>query len=151
MSTLLAHDERPDAPTRDQIIAAAAMLRDFPQVDLGTRHQLAGGMYARTIFIPAGTILAGAAHKTEHFDVMQGDVSIVTPNGLMRISGTHTLITPAGTERQGFAHSDTVWTTICRTDKLAIEEIEAELVHTPELLQTRNPAIGLAPVERLEH
>ena len=112
-----------------------------PQVDLETQHCLSGGMYARTITIKAGTVLTGATHKTDHVNIVSGDISVTTDEGVKRFTGYHVLPTKAGSKRAGYAHADTMWTTICKTDLVCIEDIEDELVEESANLQTRANAI----------
>lgn len=107
------------------------------QVDLQTTHVTGGGMYARSFIIPAGVAVVGATHKKDHLDVMQGDVSFTTGDGLKRLTGMHVLSTKAGAKRVGFAHSETKWTTIVRTELTDIHAIEEECVVEAEQLQTR--------------
>ena len=115
-----------------------AHLKTLPQVDLNTTHTLSGGMYARTIRIPAGAALTGATHKFDHLDVMQGDISFTLIDGTVkRLTGHHVLATKAGAKRAGYAHSETLWTTICSTQLDDIQAIEKELVVESEELQTR--------------
>lgn len=140
----------PPIPTREQIERLESFLAQVDQVDLGTTHALCGGVYARTIFIPAGTVLTGAAHKRDHLNVMQGDITVWTESGMQRLTGQHVLPSRAGAKRAGWAHADTWWTTISATALTDLDEIEAEQVEQPERLQTRNPAIGCAPLARLE-
>jgi hypothetical protein len=119
------------------------------QVDLKTTHALAGGVYARTILIPAGTVLTGATHKKDHINIVQGDITVSTDEGMKRLTGQHILPTRAGMKRAGFAHADTIWTTVCATDQTDLHAIEADLVIEAERLQTRNPEIEQAPLLRL--
>jgi len=112
-------------------------LLDHPQIDLQTTVCLSGGVYARTIFIPAGTILTGAQHKKDHINVCQGDISVTTDEGVKRLTGQHTFATKAGMKRAGIAHTDTWWTTISHTNLTIESEIEEALVEEPETLQTR--------------
>ena len=129
-----------------QTISAVKKLEDeilkAPQVDLETQHCLSGGMYARTITIRAGTVLTGATHKTDHVNIVSGDISVTTDEGVKRFTGYHVLPTKAGSKRAGYAHIDTMWTTVCKTDLVCIEDIEDELVEERANLQTRLNAIG---------
>lgn len=127
-----------------------AMILEAPQVDLNTMHALSGGMYARTIFIPAGTVLTGATHKTDHLNIVCGDISVSTDEGMKRMTGYHVITTKAGMKRAGFAHADTVWTTICKTDSTDIEAIENELVEEAEKLQTRQLQISSNAAQQIE-
>ena len=114
----------------------------LPQVDLGTKHVLAGKVYARTIFIPKGCTLTGALHKRDHVNIVSGDISVTTDEGIKRITGHVVLPTKAGMKRAGVAHEDTYWTTVCFTEESDLEAIEDDLVHDSHLLQTRSPGIG---------
>lgn len=126
-----------DRPNRAKVEELEAHVLQLPQVDLHTTHELSGGVYARTIVIPAGTVLTGAAHKKDHLNIMQGDITVSTDDGMKRMSGQHVIPTKAGMKRVGYAHSETIWTTICHTNLMDIESIEEELVEEPERLQTR--------------
>jgi hypothetical protein len=119
-----------------------------PQIDLQTKHELSGEVYARTIFIPAGTVLTGATHKKDHINVMIGDISVSTDEGMKRLTGYHVIPTKAGMKRAGYAHSDTIWTTLCHTKLTDITAIEDELVLESEKLQTRN--LSLEQLKELE-
>lgn len=145
MSTLQTND------LQDRIARLEDCIQDAPQVDLNTKHVLSGGMYARTIVIPAGTAMVGAAHRKDHLDVMQGDVTFTLGDGtLKRLTGQHVLATPAGAKRVGFVHTDTIWTTICATDLTDIPAIEDELVVESADLQTRQQAIDGVRLYQLE-
>lgn len=147
MSSLAASVRRAIAETpRAQVEALEREVLKLPQVDLKTSHVLAGGVYSRTIVIPAGTVLTGAVHKRDHINVMQGDITVTTDAGPQRFTGHHVIATKAGAKRAGYAHADTIWTTICRTDSTDLEAIEAELVEESERLQTRHPSIDHAPL-----
>lgn len=129
-----------------QAISAVKRLEEellkLPQSDLETQHCLSGGMYARTIMIKAGDAITGATHKTDHVNIVCGDISVTTDEGVKRFTGYHVLPTKAGSKRAGYAHTDTMWTTVCKTDLVCIEDIEDELVEESANLQTRLNAIG---------
>lgn len=137
--------------TLDDILKLESMILEGPQVDLLTEHTLSGGVYARTIHIPAGTVLTGATHKKDHVNVLFGDITVSTDNGMMRLSGYHVIPTKAGAKRVGYAHADTVWTTICETQLTDFEAIEDELVEESKMLQTRQLAIQSNDLELLEN
>lgn len=121
-----------------------------PQTDLNTTHAFSGGMYARTIVVPKGTVLTGATHKTDHINIVFGDISVTTEKGVVRLVGYHVLETKAGMKRAGYAHEDTAWTTVCKTAKTELHEVEEELVEEADKLQTRNPLIESNHLEKLE-
>nr|WP_145546384.1 hypothetical protein [Variovorax boronicumulans] len=134
----------------DKVGALEKAILKVPQVDLSTTHELAGEVYARTIFIPAGTVLTGAAHNKDHVNVMFGDISVSTDEGMVRLTGYHVLPTKAGMKRVGFAHRDTCWTTVFHTKLTDIEAIEDEMTDESEMLQTRTLKLRNEPQQQLE-
>lgn len=127
-------------PSRAKIDALEVAVGAMQQVDLHTTHELAGGVYARTIVIPAGTVLVGCVHKKDHINVFQGDITAWTDEGMKRFTGHHVIPGSAGIKRAGYAHTETVWTTLSHTennDLADLAAIEDELVENPESLQTR--------------
>ena len=124
-------------PTRAQIEAFEALNLELPQVELPLRHYFTPGMYAREMFIPAGTVLTGAVHKTEHLSVFVGDITVWTDGGMKRLTGHHTFASKPGAKRVGYAHADTYCTGFFPnpddvTDILALEHL---LCESPEQLQ----------------
>lgn len=113
-----------------------------PQITISLQHDLSGGMYARTGVIKAGCLLIGAEHKTDHINIMYGDITVTTDDGVKRLTGYHVLPTKAGNKRAGVAHADTIWTTICKTDETELSKIEDGLVVGADRLQSRNPEIA---------
>jgi len=104
-------------------------MRTLQQVDIKPVHYFAKGLYAREIFIPKGTLLTGKIHKSEHLNVIsKGDISVVTEFGTKRIIAPFTMVSQPGTKRVGYAHEDTVWTTIHATEETDMEKVERELI-----------------------
>lgn len=120
-----------DDPTvRGKIDRLESMMKQSEgQVELGPVHYFAKGLYAREIRIPKGTLLTGKIHKHEHLNIIsQGEISVLTENGPQRIKAPCTIISQPGTKRVGYAHEDTVWTTIHATDETEVEKIDNALV-----------------------
>ena len=130
------------APTRESVQRLEDAMRLMPQLQLKTTHALSGGVYARTVFIPAGTLVTGATHKRDHLAILQGDLTAWTESGMQHFTGQNVLPGKVGAKRAVYAHSDTTWTTVCHTLLTDVLEIEADLVEKPESLQTRNLEIG---------
>lgn len=116
-------------------------MMQLPQVDLSTSSVVHGGMCARTILIPAGTVLTGALTNCDNICVMHGDISVTTDEGTLRLTGFHVLPANAGAKRAGWAHEDTYWTTVWPTELTSITDIEDEMTDESELLQTRRDGI----------
>jgi hypothetical protein len=94
-----------------------AMREWLPPVEIEPVHYFADGTYAREITIPAGTLLTGKIHKTEHLNVIsKGMIAVWSPNEEVRyIRAPFTFVAKPGTRRVGLAYEDTVWTTIHAT------------------------------------
>lgn len=134
------------SPTREQIERLELELLKHEQVPIATTHALAGPVYARTILIPAGTLLTGLVHRADHVNIAVGDITVMTDTGMRRLTGHHVLPTKAGAKRAGYAHADTFWTTVSYTTQTELAAIEDELVEDAARLQTRDQALP-APVE----
>ena len=125
-------------------------LLDAPQRDLGTTHLVHGGMYARTIFIPADTFLTGALTEADNVCIVVGDITVTTDTGPRRLTGFNVLPARKGAKRMGRTHADTWWTAIFRTDQTDIAAIERELTTEADMLQTNRPGIEYEPMNLKE-
>ena len=89
-------------------------------LSLGNNHE---------ITMPAGLLLTSKIHKICHpYFITEGDVSVITEEGVVRLKAPYSGITPAGTKRILYIHKKTVWTTIHRTFKKNIKKIEKEII-----------------------
>lgn len=139
---ILAEDKR--VSIRSKIFALeAAMLREPSVYASGgerdiddlcpVKHHFSQGVYAREMFIPKGTVLTGKIHKYEQLNIMsQGELSVLTEDGIKRVKAPFTIVSPPGTKRVAYAHEDTIWTTIHGTDETDLEKLEAHFVAQSE-------------------
>ena len=103
-------------------------MRSHPQVDPEVIHHFSPGIYAREMRIKKGTVLTGKIHKTEHHCILNGDIEIASQDGKGRFTGYLTFLSKPGVKRIGFAHEDTVFTTIHAIEGTDIQSLEAALV-----------------------
>jgi hypothetical protein len=89
-------------------------------------------------------------HKTEHLTIFVGDITVLTENGMERLTGHHTVLSKPGAKRVGYAHADTWCTGFFITDKTDIEELENDLVEDAHLLQNRRPKLAGSTTLELE-
>lgn len=114
---------------RQKILALQDKVGRLPQVQIATRHYFSKGLYAREVFIPKGAIVVGKIHKFESLNILsQGDITILTEFGAQRVQAPYTVVSPPLTKRVGYAHEDTVWTTVHATDETDLEKLEDELI-----------------------
>ena len=92
-------------------------------------HNFADGMYIRQITMPAGQIIVSKTHGQTHpYFILEGDVSVLTEDGVKRFKAPYSGITTEGTKRVLYTHEDTVWTTVQRTNETDLEKIENDLI-----------------------
>lgn len=120
---------------------------DAPQVDLQTQQLIHGGVSVRTVFIPAGIVVTGALTNLDNICIVCGDITATTDAGPERLTGFNVIPAGKGFKRAVYAHTDTFWTTLHRTDKTDQQGVEDEMTSEAAMLQTRRPGITFAPVE----
>ena len=113
---------------RDQIVKLEEALSQFPQLHIPVRHYFAEGLYCREILIPKGTILTGRIHLYSHVNIVSlGEISVTTDKEALRIKAPYTFIAGPGTKRAGYAHEDTIWTTVHACREMEAQRAEQTL------------------------
>lgn len=98
-------------------------------------HTFVEGAYVRQITMPKGMILTSKIHKIKHpFFVMEGDCSVLTDEGVVRIKAPYWGVTEANTKRVLYIHEETIWVTVHVTDSTDIEEIERQIIEPSDNL-----------------
>ena len=96
---------------------------------LPLKHMHGDGCYVRELSAPAGIVAVTKIHKKEHpFFLMKGDVTVVTKEGFQRITAPYYGMTPAGTQRVVYTHTETQWVTVHATELTDLQEIEDEII-----------------------
>jgi quercetin dioxygenase-like cupin family protein len=121
-----------DLPTyvsREQIERLQSEMVVMPQAELTTEHHFSPGMYMRKVFRPAGTLIVGKVHKEPHFFLCaKGEIIAWTENGMKKLQAGDVVESKPGTKRVTLAVTDAIGVTIHRTEKINLDEIEAELI-----------------------
>lgn len=82
-------------------------------VDPMTSHIFASGVYARRMDIPAGAVVVGGLHRTEHLAILlKGRVRITTEEGATELEAPQVMVAPPGTKRVAYAITDAAWLSI---------------------------------------
>lgn len=119
--------------SRDKVNLLEAEMIRHEQIDISVKHYFSPGVYAREITIPAGTLLTGRIHKYEQLNILSGgEISVLTQDGVMRVSAPFTIVSPPGTKRIAYAHTDCTWTTILHTEETDPDKIEAHFTVATE-------------------
>lgn len=127
---VLFHGGRPNEQVRAEILAIKdrLLLAEGLQIAMAVEHELVDGMYVRRLLIPAKTLLVGKIHRKDCINVVEsGDISVMTEFGSRRLKPGWMGTSRSGICKLGYAHEDTVFVNIFRTDRTSIDEIEDEI------------------------
>jgi quercetin dioxygenase-like cupin family protein len=106
----------------------------MPQVEIPTHHDFAPGVYLRSIEVPAGTVLTGHVHKTEHiFMLVKGEMTVATDEGMRTVKAPYQAVCRPGLKRAGYAHTDCICTNVHITEERDLLKLEAQLIERPLL------------------
>lgn len=118
MTQLATVENLPEAfhtPTKENIDALEARLlaSGFDSMDLPVEHRFAPDIYIRELFMPAGLIVIGHAHKTSHFNIVLSGEAAVIMNGELRVlRGPSTIVSDAGIRKVLHIREDMLWQTV---------------------------------------
>lgn len=93
-------------------------------------HHHAPGMYAREMFIPAGTVLVGKMHKHAHLcTLVKGRIAVAGEGGEVReMAAPMTFLSEPLVKRAGVALEDTIWITYHLAETTDLDALEAALI-----------------------
>jgi len=127
--TVTAAIDIPQPSMRKKVNLLEGEMRKHEPVEIPVKHHFSQGVYAREITIPAGTLLTGKIHKFEQLNILSaGEISVLTEDGIKRVSAPFTVVSPPGTKRIAYAHTECVWTTIHGTTETDLEKIESHFI-----------------------
>lgn len=118
------------------------MLAGAPVVNLPLVNRFTPGLYAREIFMPAGTLLTSRIHNTEHpYVILTGEVSVFIEGvGVERMAAPFVGVTKPHTRRILYIHEDCRWITFHplqdgegENGEADLEKIEERIIERREL------------------
>ncbi len=129
------------AMTQDQI-NKVEVLEHFSralceQEEIPTEHLIHGGMYSRTIHMPAGTVLTGALLKVPTVLVVAGDCAVFIGEETIELRGYSVLPGSAGRKQAFLAHTDVSMTMLFPTQAKTVAQAEQEFTDEYELLLSK--------------
>ncbi len=104
-------------------------LLNIEQVECPITHHFGGGIYMREMFAPAGTLMIGHDHKTEHVCILlKGTLRFANANGtISELTAPATFV--AGTGRKlVIALEDIVFMNVHPTKSQDLAEIEEQFI-----------------------
>jgi hypothetical protein len=130
--------------TAEQVGAARALesvLLARDQIELPMEHLIHGGMYARTIAVPAGVALTGVLIKRATTVIISGDITVYVGADCERMTGYHVLPGSAGRKQAFVTHALTHITMLFPTRATSVAEAEAEFTDETAMLVHGNERV----------
>lgn len=119
----------PQLSWREKLAYLVERMGSQMQVECPLKHYFAPGVYLREIFMPAGSVVIGKIHKTEHFNIIQkGRLSLIGEGESHVLEGPCTFVSKAGVQKVLYIHEDTVWSTVHLTTERDLERLESDLI-----------------------
>jgi hypothetical protein len=114
--------------TMPEILRIEKEILAMPQITLPVEHYQVDGVYVRSMFIPAGTILTGKIHNFENIAILaQGTIRVSNGTDSYVLTAPHIMVDKPGVKRIGYAETDVTFITVHKTANTEIEAIEKEL------------------------
>jgi len=124
----------------DKVFELEGVAKTMDQVDLITWHVLHGGVYSRTIMIPAGTCLTGALVKVATTLTVCGDIIVFANERENRLTGYNVIPASANRKQAFIAVTDTHLTMSFATSSKDIAACEQEFTDQACELMSRDPS-----------
>lgn len=123
--------------TIEQVTRLEDALLKLPQCDFPMDHLIHAGMYFRTAFLPAGSVITGALIKVATVLIVVGDALVYLDDGPLGVHGYNVVPASAG-RKQAFVAKGDVWLTmIFTTASMTVEDVECEFTDDHERLASR--------------
>ncbi|HLA60905.1 MAG TPA: hypothetical protein VK626_01545 [Nitrospiraceae bacterium] len=129
--------ERIDAPDfAGKVARLSRRMAAMEQADLPLKHHFSPGLYLREIFMPAGTVVVGKIHKTEHFNILVKGACWIIHDDFSReeLRAPAVFVSKAGVQKVLCIIEDMIWMTTHVTEETDLVKLEQALV-TPMLLE----------------
>lgn len=124
---------KPEIADLQQAMVEAIASGDQVEIKGETEHFIVPGLlYGRKTNVPAGATIISAVHKAPHITVaLKGIATVVDEEGNKKdVFAPHVFVTPAGTQRAIYAHTEVEWLTVHACEETDIEVIEKLLYST---------------------
>ena len=120
----------PELSFAQKVGALTDCMRRMPQEDCPVKHHFSPGLYLREIFMPAGTVVVGRVHKTEHFNILvQGAARIVHDDGRQEeLRAPMVFVSKAGVQKVLYILEDMIWMTTHVSEETDLPKLELLLV-----------------------
>ena len=101
----------------------------LPQLEIEINHYFSKDVYAREMKMPKDSLIIGKIHKEQNLNILsQGEVSILSVDGVMRVKAPFTFVASPGSKRVFYAHTEAVWTVIHGSNETDLEKLEEQFI-----------------------
>ena len=126
-----------DEAAIDNVRQLTAAMAELPQVPIRTEHILHAGLYARTVFVPAGVIITGVLIKIPTLLIVHGDALVYIGGASLRLEGYNVVPAAAGRRQVFVAESDLHLTMLFASDAASVDQAERQFTDEFEQLVSR--------------
>ena len=112
-----------------EIVEAAFLQDEVEQPGCITTHHFSPGVYVRELFMPAGSLIVGHEHRTEHMNiVLTGSATVMCGEEVdMFVKAGDVFKSGIGVRKVLHIHEDMRWITTHATNKTTVDEVEDEI------------------------
>ena len=108
----------------------------LPQAICDLEHMFAPGVYMRMIHLPAGSMILGHEHKTEHFNILlSGSGSTLSEGKIIELKAPMIFKSGAGAQKLILVVEPMLWLTVHESRETNIEKLEDMLVVKSEVVE----------------
>lgn len=126
-----------------------AYMYQFDGVECPLDHQFTPGLYARSILMPAGTLVVSMIHKEEHpYDVLMGSALVFIEGRWTRVEAPYSDVTPPGTRRVLYVDKTCFWRTFHAVKVMPLSKSKEDILAAVEAnfddlyVKRENPILG---------
>ena len=111
---------------------------DLPPVTLEYEHYFANGCYVRSCKAPAGTVIVGEYHKTEHISILlKGCISFMDSNGTETcLEAPYITVSKPG-KKAVLCHTDMIFLNVHPCTGTDLDQIKKEVIMDDTEVQLR--------------
>lgn len=124
---------KPEISDLQQAMVEAIASGEQVEIKGDTEHFIVPGLlYGRKTRVPAGATVISAVHKVPHITAaLKGIATVVDEEGNKKdVFAPAVFVTPAGTQRAIYAHTEVEWLTVHACEETDVEVIEKLLYAT---------------------
>lgn len=139
---------RPAALTPADMERIEAEMLNQPQVSTGLRHHFSPGVYARECEMPAGSIVLGFEHTTQHLNVvLAGRARVLLGGEVKTIKAGDVFESAVGARKLFVVEEPLRFLTIHATEETDLAKLEDTLVRKTETFRAHELLAGLAKIQ----